>query len=328
MKIFVTGATGYVGHQLALKLANENYSVVALVRDLNSEKIPKHKNIMPVKGNICDYESVEKGIKGCDYVFHAAAYTNLKCKNLDNFYDANVLGTENILKAAFENQVKKVIYTSTLAVHGPSYKSIPITENQPRLISYSNDYELTKGVSEELVFAYIKKGLPCAILNVSRVYGPGLKTFTSGVNTLISKIVKSDFLVVPSKLDITTNYVFIEDVVNAHLLAMKKTNSIGKYIIGGENASYETLFASIKSITKSKTRIVKVNYGFIRTSFSCINLFKRFLGTPSGITAKVLDSLFVNRVASSQKALNDLGYQITSLNRGLITTINYLKFSK
>ncbi|MCF7560982.1 NAD-dependent epimerase/dehydratase family protein [Sabulilitoribacter multivorans] len=325
MKVFVTGATGYVGHQLALKLANENYTVIALVRNLNSDKIPSHNNIIPVKGDICDYESVEKGIEGCDYVFHAAAYTNLKCKKLDNFYDANVLGTENILKASLKHQIKKVIYTSTLAVHGPSYKRIPITENQPRLISFSNDYELTKGISEELVFTYIKKGLPCAILNVSRVYGPGLKTFTSGVNTLISKIAKNDFLVVPSKLDITTNYVFIDDVVNAHILAMKKVNSTGKYIIGGENASYETLFGAIKSITKSKIKIVKVNYGLIKMSFSFVNLLKRLLGVQSGITLKVLDTLFVNRVASSEKALNDLGYQVTSLNRGLTTTINHLK---
>ena len=328
MKIFLTGATGYVGHQLALKLANENHTVISLVRNLNSDKIPSHNNIISVKGDICDYQSVKKGIEGCDYVFHAAAYTNLKCKKLDNFYDANVLGTKNILKASLKHQIKKVIYTSTLAVHGPSYKSIPITENQPRLTSYSNDYELTKAISEELVFTYIKKGLSCAILNVSRVYGPGLKTFTNGVNTLILKIARNDFLVVPSKLDITTNYVFIDDVVHAHILAMEKANSSGKYIIGGENVSYERLFGAIKKITKSKIKIIKVNYGFIKMSFSFVNLIKRLLGAQSGITTKVLDSLFVNRVASSMKALNDLGYQVTSLNQGLMTTITHIKFQK
>ena len=57
MKVLLTGATGYIGHQLAMKLANLNYEVNALVRDLDSKKIPQHKNIKPVKGNICDYES-------------------------------------------------------------------------------------------------------------------------------------------------------------------------------------------------------------------------------------------------------------------------------
>ncbi|GAA4963723.1 NAD-dependent epimerase/dehydratase family protein [Algibacter aquimarinus] len=325
MKVFLTGATGYVGHQLAIKLANENYKVIALVRDLNSEKVPNHHNIKTIKGNICDYYSVETAIKDCDYVFHTAAYTNLKCKKLDNFYNTNVLGTENILKASLFHNIKKVIYTSTLAVYGPSFESTSIAESQPRLVSYSNDYELTKSISEELVFEYIKKGLPCTVLNVSRVYGPGLKTFSSGVNTLISKIAKNDFLMVPSKLHINTNYVFIEDVVNAHVLAMKNENSIGKYIVGGENVTYETLFKTIKRITKSKIKIVKINYSFLRLGLSFINSTKKLIGLPSGITAKILDSLFVNRLATSQKAEKDLGYQITPLNLGLEVTIKHLK---
>ena len=313
MKVFVTGATGYVGHQLALKLASENYEVIALVRDLSSEKIPHHKNISPITGNICDYKSLKKGIKGCSYVFHTAAYTNLKCKNLDNFYNTNVLGTENILKASEFHHVKKVIYTSTLAVYGPSFKNVLINETQPRLESYSNDYELTKSMSEELVLSYIKKGMACTILNVTRVYGPGLKTFSSGVNTLISKISQNDFLMVPSKLNINTNYVFIDDVINAHLLAMKNKKTLGKYIVGGENVTYETLFNSIKNI--------------LRMAFTFINGLKRLAGMPSGITSKVLDSLFVNRMATSQKAESDLGYKITPLNIGLVTTIKHLKLS-
>ena len=327
MKVFVTGSTGYVGHQLAIKLANQGYEVIAIVRDLNSNKIPIHKNIISIKGNICDYESVEKAIKGCNYVFHSAAYTNLKCKKLDNFYNTNVIGTENILKASLKHHIKKVIYTSTLAVYGPSYKNVPITENQPRLVSYSNDYELTKSMSEELVFKYIKRGLPCTIFNVSRVYGPGIKSFTSGVNTLISKIAINRFLIVPSKLNISTNYVFIGDVINAHILAMKNKKCSGKYIIGGENLSYEKLFNAIRIITKSKIKIVKINYSFIKMSFSLFNVFKRFFGFPSGITTKVLDSLFVNRISTSQKAIKDFNYRITPFNEGLTETINYLKHS-
>ena len=207
MKVLVTGATGYVGHQLALSLANKNFEVNALVRDLNSIKVPAHVNITLIKGDVCDYQSVEHASKHCSYVFHTAAYTNLKSEKFDNFYNTNVLGTENILKASLHNKVKKVIYTSTLAVYGPSYKRVSINENQPRLVSFSNDYELTKSMSEELVSNYVKKGLSCVTLNVTRVYGPGPKTFSGGVNTLISKMVKNDFLFVPSKLEITANYV-------------------------------------------------------------------------------------------------------------------------
>jgi nucleoside-diphosphate-sugar epimerase len=85
MKVFLTGATGYVGHKLALKLASENFLVYALITDINSNKIPKHKNIVVFEGDLCDYESICKAMEGCSYVFHTAAYTNLKCKSIDNF---------------------------------------------------------------------------------------------------------------------------------------------------------------------------------------------------------------------------------------------------
>lgn len=320
MKVFITGATGYVGHQLALKLASQEYMVHALVRDLNSANLPHHKNITVFEGDICDYNSILNAMDGCIYVFHTAAYTNLKCQSIDNFYNCNVVGTENILQAATELKVKKVIYTSTLSVFGPSYKEVPITEEQPRLTSYANDYELTKAMSEEAVLNYTRKGLPCVILNLTRVYGPGLSTFSNGVNKLITMIAKKDVLVVPSRFNIVSNYVFIDDVIDAHLLAIQNGESGEKYIIGGENLNYDELFKRIKSFTKSKIKILKVNYDLVKNS---LFLSSKIFGL-STITHKVLDALFTNRSASSQKAISELRYKITPFDKGLHQTINFL----
>ncbi len=327
MKVLLTGATGYIGHQLALALAQRNIIVHALVRDLNSIKAPIHENILLFKGNICDYHSTAKAIKECTYVFHAAAYTNLKCRDVDNFYNTNVLGTENVLKAALEYKIKKVIYTSTLSVYGPSYKDKPITESQPRIASYANDYELTKSMSEELVKRYAKKGLYSIILNVSKVYGPGLSTYSNGVNRLISIFARKDFLIVPNRLRSTSNYVFVNDVVNAHLLAMESDINNGQYIIGGENASYKHLFSLIKELTKSNIRIVRLHYGFVKALFSLTMIIQRVIKLVPSITPKVLDSLFVNRISSSDKAKKELNYKATPLSLGLKETIQYLKLT-
>ncbi|RLD27039.1 MAG: hypothetical protein DRI75_10440 [Bacteroidetes bacterium] len=324
MKVFLTGATGYIGHQLALKLANQNYEVNALVRDLDSTKIPKHKNITTFKGDICDYESIQEAIVDCDYVFHTAAYTNLKCNKIDDFYETNVVGTTNVLKASLEKNVKKVIYTSTLSVFGPALFHVPITEQQPRLESFSNDYELTKSMSEEVVSDYVKKGLSCTILNVTRVYGPGLKTYSNGVNTIISKIIKDKFLYVPAKLDVEANYVYIDDVVNAELLAMEKGKTGEKYIIGGENTDYNGLFKKIINISNSKISIFKINYDLIKRGIAFVSDLNWIIGKNSALTPKVLDSLFTNRSASSRKAIIELNYKVTPLNSGLKQTINYL----
>lgn len=324
MNVFLTGATGYVGHQLALKLAAENFVVHALIRDINSLKVPKHKNIIVFEGDLCDFESILKAISDCTYVFHTAAYTNLKCKSIANFYKGNVVATENVLKAALHHRIKKVIYTSTLSVFGPSYKKIPITESQPRLASYANDYELTKSMSEEVVLEYVKKGLHCTVLNLSRVYGPGLDTYSNGVNKLITMISKKDILLVPSKLDTISNYVFIDDVINAHLLALQSGLSGEQYIIGGENISYQQLFNNIKTLTKSKIRILQINYALVKRGILMISKLNVLFRFEFPLTPKVLDSLFTNRSASSEKAIAGLRYKITPFTKGLHQTINFL----
>ena len=324
MKVLLTGATGYIGHQLALKLAIQDYEVHALVRDLGSKKIPRHKNIIPVKGDICEYETVQSAIKNCDYVFHTAAFTDLRCNKIDNFYKINVVGTRNVLEASMEERVKKVVYTSTLSTFGPALYKVPITENQPRIASYSNDYELTKSMSEDVVSEYVKKGLNCTILSLTRVYGPGLKTYSNGVNSLIFKMLNDKVLFVPSKLNIEANYVFIDDVINAELLALENGKSGEKYIIGGENSDYKTLFNHIKEISKSKIKTFQIDYNLVKNSIAFLNNLNSIFGRNFSLTPKVLDSLFTNRSASSQKAISTLNYKLTPFKIGLEQTINHL----
>ena len=324
MKVLLTGATGYIGNQLARKLANQNYEVNALVRDPGSDKFPKHKNIIPFKGNICDYQSIRSAISDCDHVFHMAAFTDLKCKKIDNFYETNVVGTTNILKAAMEAHIKKVIYTSTLSVFGPALFEVPITEKQPRLVSYSNDYELTKAMSEEVIAKYVQKGLHCSILNVSRVYGPGLNTYSNGVNNIISKITKDKFLIVPANLNVTVNFVFINDVINAQLLALEHGKAGEKYIIGGENTDYDRLFKKVINLSNSNISILKLNYNILKTGVAWISNLKKLIGIKRPFSPKGLDSFFTNSCASSQKAMSELNYKITPLDRGLKHTINFL----
>lgn len=320
----LTGATGYIGHQLALKLAKHNYQVNALVRNLDNKNIPKHKNIIPFKGDLSEFETVRSAVKNCDYVFHAAAFTDLKCNKIDKFYEINVVGTKNVLEASLEENIKKVVYTSTLSTFGPALYKVPITEDQPRIASYSNDYELTKSMAEEIVSEYVKKGLSCTILSLTRVYGPGLKTYSNGVNALISKILNDKVLFVPSKLDVEANYVFIDDVVNAEILALEKGESGEKYIIGGENSDYTSLFNIIKSISKSKIAIYQINYDLVKKGISFLNNINSVFGKSFLVTPKVLDSLFTNRSASSLKAISKLNYKSTPLKIGLQQTITHL----
>jgi len=325
MNVFITGATGYIGREIGNRLADEGYKVHALIRDLNCKNVPTHKNIKTFKGDLLDYNSILRAMKGCEYVFHTAAYTNLNNPNISPFYNCNVVGTEHILKASYEIGVKKVIYTSSLAVFGPSYKNISITENQPRLSSYLNDYELTKALSEEMVLRYSKKKLACSILNLTRVYGPGNHTFSNGVNRLVSAMLTRDFFLMPNKLEVTTNYVYIDDVINAHLLAIKNGESGKKYIIGGENLTYQELLNKIKTATKSTVRVIKLNYQVFNNIALLCSRISQLMGLNQLVNPKMLKALFTDRMASSHRAISQLGYSITPFDKGLHQTIQFLK---
>ena len=95
MKVFITGATGYIGHQLTRSLSNQNHEISILVRDPLSERIPKTKNITIHKGDLCDYDSIYKAMNGCDYVFHAAALKQVpSCEFFPlEAVKTNILGT-------------------------------------------------------------------------------------------------------------------------------------------------------------------------------------------------------------------------------------------
>ena len=325
MKLLITGATGYIGHPLALKLAEQGHQVQILVRNLKSKNIPAHPNIRLFEGDITDPQSIAPAIKGCKHVFHVAAYARLASKNPNLFYQINVKGTENMLIESVKAGVEKFIYTSSVAVFGPSL-NFPLTENDPRIKKFDNDYELTKCMAENLVRNYHEKGLPGVIVNLSRVYGPGAGEYSNGVNKFISKVLKKRFLVVPDRQNISANYVFIDDVIAGHLMAMNKGKTGESYIIGGENVSYKTLFSTIKVLAGTRSKFIKIPYNLVKTGFYMRHFLSKFSETETLISPKILEQLFTNRCVSSQKAITQLGYKYTPLQTGIQKTINYLNY--
>ena len=325
MKIFITGITGYLGSKLAVSLVNDGHIVHALVRDLDSDKIPEHVNIKPFRGELQNLESIKRAMKDCEVVLHLAGYTNLRCKNIEPFYEVNVTGTSNVLKVAHQLEVNKLIYTSSVSVFGPSFPGCPITEDQPRITSYNNDYELTKVLAENLVKDYNRKGLPGIILNISRIYGPGVDSYSNGINKLFHMIFKNKFLVVPSRLKALANYVYIEDVVYAIKLALRNAKVGEQFIIGGENADFERLFSLMFAMAGLQKKVFKVNYQFLKQVSRITSLVNLFSDYDHSFCPRLIDFLFTDRAVSSEKAKKELGYRYTSLEEGLENTIQFIK---
>lgn len=324
MKVFVTGATGYIGHQLVKVLAEMNNTVHILVRDINSPNILQHANIKIFKGDITEPKSIDSAIAGCERVYHAAAFAKLTAKDPSVFFKVNVEGTRNILEASLKHGVKRLVFTSSGGVFGPSLKT-PLCENDPRIVSFESDYDLTKHLAENLVREYTHKGLYGVIVNPSKVYGPGLITYSNAINRFISWVLFKKFVVVPAIGKVESNYSFINDVINGHLLAMEKGLAGERYIIGGENISFNELVQTVLLECGKKNNLVKLPIGLMKFAGSLKNIIAKLVGHEPDFTPRMISRLVKDRTLSCNKAMRQLGYQITPFKEGIKQTIHYLK---
>ena len=323
MKILITGATGYIGYKLAMEAARRNYIVHILVRDLQSPLLPEHPNIIKFKGDITDKASVMAAMMNCDKVMHSAAIARLSAKDNSIFYSVNVEGTRNMLEAALALGVKRFVLTSSGAVIGPSGKH-PMSENDPRIIAFENDYEISKHWAEELVKHYCRRGLFAVIVAAPRVYGPGQMCNGNTMAPLLKNILLMRLAFVPSCDHVVANYAFVDDVVTGHFLAMEKGLGGEKYILGGENLSYKSFFQTIKQNTSKKIRLVRIPKFLIKLwSFFYMSICV-LVGKETHISPKVVDRLAQNRALSSDKAIRQLGYSITPFAQGIQKTILHL----
>lgn len=326
MKIFLTGATGYIGHQLALAAAERGFSVSALVRNTHSVNLPKHPAISFCQGDVTDYPSVVKAMKDCAYVLHAAALTQLWHRDRSQFYRINVMGTRNVLEAALFHRVGKLVFTSSCAVLGPS-RGHPVSEDDPRFTPFENDYEISKHCAEELLKEYTGRGLHAVIVAPPRVYGPGLPTKGNPISKLIRDTLKRKVAFMPAAQEVVGNYAFIDDVVNGHFQALEKGVSGEKYILGGENISYRQLFETIGKAGNEKLKIIPVPIALLKVWTAIVFGVNYLIGRHTHLSPRVVERLVQNRALTCEKAVQQLGYKITPFYSGMESTINHLKTS-
>ena len=324
MKLFLTGVTGYIGQKLMQAAIDKGFIVHALVRDPSATQLPEHERIHYFKGDITDYDSVLKSMKGCDAVIHAAGITQLWHHDRSVFYRVNVGGTKNILEAACFHNVKRFVYTSTCGVLGPSY-SDPVAEEDPRITPFENDYEISKHCAEELVKEYLRRGLFTVIVALSRVYGPGLLTNGNPISKLIGNTVKRGIGFVPDAKQVVGNYAFIDDVIEGHFLALQKGLGGEKYNLGGENHSYKEFFDNIRKLSPRKIHLITIPKFLLKIVGNLIYTKSLLTKTHNHLTPQTVERLYQNRAVNCNKAIRQLGYRITPFENGIQQTIQFLK---
>ncbi len=324
MKILVTGATGYFGHMLALTLAKKGNIVHALVRNPQSPLLPQHENIIAFKGDITDKNSIRPAIKDCKEVYHSAALVKLYSKDPSAFFKINVEGTHNVLSVSLEEGIKKLVFTSSGGVMGASLKE-PLTEKDPRITAFDNDYELTKYIGENIIKEYSAKGLFAVTVYLTKIFGPGIETHPFSINTMIKKFIRNKISFYPSPDHYISNYVFIEDAVNGHILAMEKGLGNERYIIGGENRSFKDFFRVLREQAGMKGKLFPLSKLLI-SSLGLWNILQAKLsGKEPFVTSKSINHIYCNKALSSEKAIRQLGYKITPFEEAIRKTIFFLE---
>ena len=259
-RVLITGGTGFIGGRLVERLMLEHQANVrVLVRNFARATRIARFPIEMVHGDITSPGDVERAVDGCDLVFHCAALGSRGSREVR--HRANVEGTRNVLEAALQAGVDRVVHLSSLTVYGNPPDG-DLDETAPRRYS-SNIYSDTKLDGEKVAFEYARDhGLPVAILQPTIVYGPYGAYWT--VYTL--RRLKTERVILVNGGDGFCNPVYIDDVINAMLLAAVRDEAIGEaFLISGEEPvtwrdffeRYARMIGSAEMVNMSADEILK-----------------------------------------------------------------------
>jgi dihydroflavonol-4-reductase len=242
MKVFVTGGTGFVGANVVRSLLAAGHQVKALVREASCRTNLEGLEVQLVTGDLLD---PNLDLRGCDALFHVAAHYSLLQRERERLYAINVLGTRNILKAAREAGVGRVVYTSSVAAIGVSALGIADETYQSAPDRLIGAYKQSKYWAEQEALKAVALGQDVVIVNPSSPIGPyDIKPTPTG--DLVLRFLQGRM---PVYVDTGLNFVDVRDVAQGHLLALEKGLTGERYILGNQNLSLKALLDILGEIT-------------------------------------------------------------------------------
>jgi NAD dependent epimerase/dehydratase len=240
--ILITGADGFIGSHLTEALVRKGYKVRAFVyyNSFNSwgwldqcgPDIRGHFEVF--SGDIRDPHGVKEAMKGCDAVLHLAALIAIPFSyhSPDTYVDTNIKGTLNILQAARELGVRRLIHTSTSEVYGTA-RFVPITEEHPLL--GQSPYSATKIAADQLAYSfYAAFGLPVVIARPFNTYGPR-QSARAVIPTIITQILSGKHQIKLGAVSPTRDFNYVQDTVTAFIAALQSDNGVGEAVNFGSN---------------------------------------------------------------------------------------------
>ena len=277
-KVVVTGGAGFIGSHIVEKICTDNE--VIIIDDLSSGKLENiagfNNNVKFIQGNILDADLLNELLDGVDFVFHEAALASVSRSIEDPLFanDVNICGTLKVLTAARDHNVKKVIFASSAAIYGnslvsPQKETIPANPQSP--------YALTKLTGEYYcqIFSQVYN-LPTICLRYFNVYGPRqdpTSEYAAVIPKFITRLLENKHLTIYGDGRQTRDFIFVEDIVDANIVAAE-SEAMGVFNIGsGNRTSINFLAKTLMNILAKKLPIEKRNprLGEVRHSIADIS---------------------------------------------------------
>lgn len=297
MNALVTGATGFIGSHLCEELARRGHKVTCLIREKSNLKWIENIDLKIISGDCEEIESLYDAVDGVDYVFHLAGLT--KACSKDKFFCANTRGTENLIRAVSQKnlKLKRFIYISSLAAVGPSKNGSPLKEEaDPQPVS---SYGKSKLEAENAVLKY-KQSIPVTILRPSAVYGPRDRDLF-----IFFKVLKKGIF--PDWGKCYYSLLYVDDLIQGIILAAENKKAEGEIYFLSDSKFYtnEEIMEAISSALGIKALRLRVP--------KCIMPFFAYIGEKinrHGIINrdKMSELSYSHWICDATKAREELGF--------------------
>ncbi|HYA35076.1 MAG TPA: hopanoid-associated sugar epimerase [Candidatus Binataceae bacterium] len=318
----VTGGNGFVGCHVVRALVARGDQVRVLVRrdsDVTALSGVEHETWI---GDLRDFESIRAAAKGCDEVYHVAADYRLWVQDERPMYAANVEGTKNVIAAAREAGVVRIVHTSTVGALGIPHGGIGTEDTPVSIDEMVGPYKRSKFLAEQAALEAARSGAPIVIVNPSTPIGPrDLKPTPTG------RIIV-DFLNrrMPAYVDTGLNLVNVEHVAQGHLLAAQHGKIGEKYILGGENLTLAEMLGRLAALSGLAAPRVKLPYavafGF---ALGAEALARAVTHRPPRASLTEVRMARKKMWFDSSKAQRELGYEPGSVDDALRQAIEFFR---
>ncbi len=323
MKVFLTGATGFVGHHVARALATQGAELRLLVRKTSNLKNLEGIAGDTVVGDLAQPESFAPALAGCDAVLHVAADYRLWIRDPDAMYRANVDGTRDLLRLAREAGVPRVVYTSSVATMHFFTNGVVSNEDTPvSLKDMVGHYKRSKFLAEQQAIAAAHGGQSVIILNPTTPIGPNDAKPTPTGRIFV------DFLngKFPAYVDTGLNLVDVAEVARTHVAALTRGTSGHRYILGGENLTLKQILDKMSAITGIPSPATKIPFAIAATyAFFEELITGKIRGKEPRATLEEVRMGRKKMFASSARAQQELDFRIVPVYPAMRAAIEWFR---